>query len=154
MRRATTEGLLALLLGTGCSTTVVEVTIARTDVGYTMQSPEVIDRLTQGEPRSKSEVLAQFGPPVTLIPQARGDVFVYRCQALDTQTINLNPALITRIPSPSLYTNADSSRRDDLLMIFFDEHGQSYGAAYSNGRLNTQDSRAAKVGQAFEGLTK
>jgi len=152
MRRATTEGLLAfLLLGTGCSATVVEITAARTDVGYPMQDPDVVARFTK-ERRTKGEVLAQFGPPVTVIPQSRGDVFVYRSQAYDTQTINLNPELVTGIPSPSIYTNADSSRRDDLLMIFFDEHGKSYGAAISHGTLNTEDSRAAKFGQTFKDI--
>jgi hypothetical protein len=87
-----------------------------------------------------------------VIPQSRGDVFVYRAQAYDTQTINLNPELVTGIPSPSIYTNDDSSRRDDLLMIFFDEHGKSYGAAISHGTLNTEDSRAAKFGQTFKDL--
>jgi hypothetical protein len=155
MRRATTEGLLlALLLGTGCSATVVEITTERTDVGYRMQDQDVIAHLAQGEARSKGEVLSQFGPPVTVIPQSRGDVFVYRCQVYDTQTVNLNPSLFTGVPSPSVYTNADSSRRDDLLMIFFDAHGQSYGAAFSRGTANTEDSRAAKIGRIVEGITK
>ena len=72
-------------------------------------------------------MLATLGPPIQVIGQDTGEVFVYRRLARDTSTINLNPSMVTLFcPAPPIpiYFDSRTSGRDDTLMVFFDSQGQ------------------------------
>ncbi|MFO0980651.1 MAG: hypothetical protein U1E76_02710 [Planctomycetota bacterium] len=153
-RSEATLAALLLLLSTACSKTLVEVTTERRDVAFRTDQASDVESLTAGEGATKASVLSALGPPLTVIPQERGDVFVYRREAYDSQTVNVNPSWFTSVPTTSIYTNTDQSRRDDVLMIFFDAAGRARSFAASRGTLDTSGSRAARVGEAFEGLRK
>ena len=123
--------LLAILLATSaCGPTLIalESYQALDEVG----SPGAgnIERLASDESLTKPDVLALLGPPVSVIGQPDGDVFVYRRVARDRSSLNLNPAYVVPVAPPvPVYTDVDVTGRDDLLLLFFDVKGQVRGAS-------------------------
>ena len=96
---------------------------------------------------TKVDVLATLGPPLHVIGQADGDIFVYRRVASDTRIVDLNPSMVsfvTALPVP-IYFNSNTSGRDDMLMVFFDAEGRarSEGARYAVERrsVDAEDAR-------------
>ena len=70
-------------------------------------------------------MLDLLGPPLHVIGQGDGEIFVYRRLARDSRTVTLNPAyLVPSAPSVPLYSRMNVSGRDDLLMVFFDTQGR------------------------------
>lgn len=145
--------LLGATLSTGCAEAIFSIDSYRTHDAYTEASlGEFVEMRTAG-PVTKAEVLATLGPPIHVIGQDAGDIFVYRRQARDTRTIDVNPAMVTLFfsgPSVPIYFDSDTSGRDDTLMVFFDSQGQLRGESINLGIGNTRQSEAALVGEGVQ----
>ncbi len=103
-------------------------------------------------PLTKSGVLSVLGPPVSIVEEDGGDIFVYRHVARDTSEINLNPGYVVPwVPSVPLYVDNDVSGRDDLLMIFFGEDGEVIGASMRQSVRDVSGSRAASQSKRVRG---
>ena len=148
--------LIAALLA-GCAEAIFSLESHRTHDAYTEASLKEFVRLRDTGPVSKAEVLATLGPPIQVIGQDTGEVFVYRRLARDTSTINLNPSMVTlfgpALPIP-IYFDSRTSGRDDTLMVFFDSQGQVQGEGFNLGIEDTGQSGAAFVGQGMQELLK
>jgi len=118
---------LPLLLAlTACSEAIVSRMTYRSHAAYTDEAHERFEQSQQDGPIRKPEVLATLGPPILVIPQPEGDLFVYRREALDTTIIHLNPAFISyfgTMPPIPLYFGSFTRGRVDVLMVFFDTLG-------------------------------
>ena len=120
--------LVALLLG--CGGALYSRESSRSHDAYTAASLESFRRAQADRLLSKADVLATLGPPIHVIGQEDGEIFVYRRVVTDTNAINLNPGVVSGLaPAPAipLYLRSRTSGRDDTLMIFFDAHGQVRG---------------------------
>ena len=120
--------LAALLLG--CGGALFSRESSRSHDAYTAASLESFRRAQADRLLSKADVLATLGPPIHVIGQADGEIFVYRRVVTDTNAINLNPGVVSGLaPAPAipLYLRSRTSGRDDTLMIFFNAHGQVRG---------------------------
>ncbi len=119
--------LLAATLATGCSRAIVSWTRFRSHDAYTDYAYESYRERRASGPMSKQDVLATLGPPIEILAQESGDVFVYRRRARDTRTLNLNPSFISFLaaapPIPVYYRSATSGF-SDTLMVFFDGEGR------------------------------
>jgi hypothetical protein len=148
--------LIAALLA-GCAEAIFSIDSHRTHDAYTEASLDEFVKLRAAGPVSKAEVLATLGPPIHVIGQDTGEVFVYRRLARDTRTINLNPAMISlfgpTVPIP-IYFNSQTSGRDDTLMVFFDSQGRVQGEGFNLGIEDTGQSGAALVGQGVQELLR
>jgi hypothetical protein len=133
----------------GCGPALFSVTSYR---GHRALEGDPIDTLEQlvsdGEVH-KAEVLRTLGPPVSVLGQEDGEIFVYRHVARDTSTINLNPGYIMLGPSIPLWVDHNVSGRDDLLMLSFDAHGALRGASLRQRVAETGESRAAVLGEGM-----
>jgi hypothetical protein len=121
--------LLAVLL-LGCGGALYSRESSRSHDAYTAASLESFRRAQADGLLSKADVLATLGPPIRVIGQEDGEIFVYRRVVTDTNAINLNPGVVSGLaPAPAipLYLRSRTSGRDDTLMIFFDAHGQVRG---------------------------
>jgi hypothetical protein len=99
---------------------------AALDVGALATLAELVER----EAADKASVLSMLGPPIGVVGQGNGEVFVYRHVARDANEVNLNPGyLIPSAPSLPLYVGRGVSGRDDVLMVFFDAEGLVVGAS-------------------------
>jgi hypothetical protein len=97
-------------------------------------------------------VLAALGPPVSILGQDDGEIFVYRRVARDTNTVTLNPGyVVPTAPSVPLYVDADVSGRDDLLMVFFDGQGYVRAASIRQSIADVYGSRAATLSDYIRG---
>jgi hypothetical protein len=149
--------LLMAALSAGCADAIFSLESHRTHDAYTEASLKEFVRLRDTGPVSKAEVLATLGPPIHVIGQDTGEVFVYRRLARDTSTINLNPSMVTLFgPAPPIpiYFDSRTSGRDDTLMVFFDSEGQVQGEGFNLGVGDTGQSGAAFVGQGVQELLK
>ncbi len=158
MKRAS---LLALLLfaavGGGCAAAIFSIVSFRSHAAYTDASlASFRELLGSGVAVTKPDVLATLGPPIEVIGQDDGEVFVYRRLARDTNVINLNPGMVTFFAAPPvpIYFGSDSSGRDDTLMVFFDREGRLRNTGERLGIAETEGSRAAVLGEGVQGLIK
>lgn len=145
---------LALLLGaalsTGCAGAIYSIDSYRTHDAYTEASLGEFVKLRAEGPVTKADVLATLGPPIDVISQDAGEIFVYRRQARDTRSIDINPGKVAVFfsgPSVPLYFDSDTSGRDDTLMVFFDSQGRLRGDCVNLGIANTRRSEADRVGE-------
>ena len=148
--------LIAALLA-GCAEAIFSLESHRTHDAYTEASLDEFVKLRAAGPVSKAEVLATLGPPIHVIGQDTGEVFVYRRLARDTSTINLNPSMVSLfgpMPPIPIYFDNRTSGRDDTLMVFFDSQGQVQGEGFNLGVGDTRQSGAAFVGQGVQELLK
>lgn len=148
--------LIAALLA-GCAEAIFSIDSHRTHDAYTEASLDEFVKLRAAGPVSKAEVLATLGPPIQVIGQDTGEVFVYRRLARDTRTINLNPAMVNlfgpAVPIP-IYFDSQTSGRDDTLMVFFDSQGRVQGEGFNLGIQETGQSGAAFFGQGVQELLR
>jgi hypothetical protein len=148
--------LMAALLA-GCAEAIFSIDSHRTHDAYTEASIDEFIKLRTAGPVSKAEVLATLGPPIQVIGQDTGEVFVYRRLARDTRTINLNPAMVNlfgpTVPIP-IYYDRQTSGRDDTLMVFFDSQGRVQGEGFNLGIQETGQSGAAFIGEGVWELLK
>ena len=149
--------LLVASLLAGCAEAIFSLESHRTHEAYTETSLDEFMKLRATGPVSKAEVLATLGPPIQVIGQDAGEVFVYRRLARDTSTINLNPSMVSLFgPTPPIpiYFDSRTSGRDDTLMVFFDSEGRVQGEGFNLGVGDTGQSGAAFVGQGVQELIK
>jgi hypothetical protein len=149
--------LLIAALSAGCAQAIFSLESHRTHEAYTEASLDEFGKLRAAGPVSKAEVLATLGPPIHVIGQDTGEVFVYRRLARDTSTINLNPSMVSLFgPAPPIpiYFDSRTSGRDDTLMVFFDSQGRVQGEGFNLGIEDTSQSGAAFVGQGLQELLK
>lgn len=118
------------LLGIGCAEAIYSRSSFRSHDAYTDADYARYQDALGSQPLSKADVLATLGPPLQVVYQESGDVFVYRRRALDVSVVNLNPGMISgfgpTLPIP-IYFNSETSGRNDTLMVFFDENGLMQG---------------------------
>ena len=149
-------GLLVIAaLSAGCAEAIFSIDSYRSHDAYTEASlGDYVKRRAAG-PVTKADVLATLGPPIHVIGQDTGEIFVYRRLARDTRTININPSMITlflSLPPVPLYFDSDTSGRDDTLMVFFDSEGRMRGESVNLGIADTGQSGAALVGEGVREL--
>lgn len=129
----TRRAMAALLLVSGllaCGPTLYAVRSYRGHAALDVGALATIAEIAEGDAPHKADVLSRLGPPVGVVGQAGGDVFVYRYVARDSQEVNLNPAfLVPSAPSVPLYLNRGVSGRDDVLLVFFDADGRLVDAS-------------------------
>ncbi len=147
---------LAVLLGAaalaGCGPTLIAVTSYRGHRAIEPDGLEAPARLLADGGADKAQVLAKLGPPVSILGQDDGEVFVYRRVARDTNTIDLNPShLFPAAPPVPVYTDTDISGRDDLLMVFFDREGRVRAASIRHSIARVEESRAARLSEWIRG---
>ena len=121
------------VLAVGCGGALYSRVSSRSHDAYGPGSLESFRGVQLGRVVSKADVLATLGPPIHVIGQADGEIFVYRRVARDTSVINLNPGAVSGLgaaPGIPLYLRSKTSGRDDTLMIFFDENGRVEHHAY------------------------
>jgi hypothetical protein len=149
--------LLVAALTVGCAEAIFSIDSYRTHEAYTEASlNDLVEMRTEG-PVTKADVLATLGPPIHVIGQDAGEIFIYQRLARDTRTINLNPSMITVFgPAPPIpiYFDSETSGRDDTLMVFFDSQGRMRGEGVNLGIGDTGQSGAALVGQGVQELLK
>lgn len=122
-------GLLALALlvaAAGC-------TITRVYRGSPLRAvPEA--ELVPGA-TTKEEVLRVFGPPDGLARQLDGDVFVYRYERVNTNTLRIEEPVVTGV---QLFTYTRSFEKHDSLVVLFGPQGvlREYGYAEGTGELD------------------
>ena len=121
--------LLAALL-VGCADAIYTRTRHRSHEAYTEQSYAAFRQLqATGDAVTKAQVLGSLGPPLEVIRQAEGEVFVYRRVGRNVDVLDLNPGQVsglTPVDVPIFY-QAWIEDRDDTLMIFFDAEGKMVG---------------------------
>ena len=118
------------VLAVGCGGALYSRVSSRSHDAYGPGSLESFRGVQLGRVVSKADVLATLGPPIHVIGQADGEIFVYRRVARNTSVINLNPGAVSGLgaaPGIPLYLRSKTSGRDDTLMIFFDEEGRMRG---------------------------
>jgi len=147
--------LLVATLSVGCAEAIFSIDSYRTQDAYTEASlRDFVEMRTRG-PVTKADVLATLGPPIHVIGQDAGEIFVYRRLARDTRTINLDlsvVAVLIWLPSIPIYLDSKTSGRDDTLMVFFDSQGRMRGEGVNLGVGDTGQSGAALVGQGVQEL--
>jgi hypothetical protein len=149
--------LLVSTLSIGCAEAIFSIDSSRTHDAYTEASLNEFVRMSVEGPVSKADVLATLGPPIHVIGQEAGEIFVYQRLARDTRTINLDPSTISvfiSLPSIPIYFDSDTSGRHDTLMVFFDSQGRMQGEGVNLGIGDTRQSGAALVGQGVQELLK
>ena len=122
--------LLLLLLGgasLGCSDAFLSLITFRSHHAFTEESYEGYRETRRAGPVTKADVLTTLGPPIQVLVQDEGDVFVYRRVARDTRIIHLNPSFVSYfgpMPPVPLYFGSFTVGRNDELMVFFDRDGR------------------------------
>jgi hypothetical protein len=135
-----------------CGPALIAVTSYRGHLAIDRSGLESLERLLASDGSRKADVLAALGPPVSILGQDDGEIFVYRRVARDTNSVNLNPAyVIPTAPSVPLYVDTDVSGRDDLLMVFFDEQGHLRAASLRRSIADLRGSRAATSSEEIRG---
>lgn len=89
--------------------------------------------LAPGE-TTKAEVLRAFGPPDGLARQSDGDVFVYRYERTNTNTLRIEEPVFTGF---ELFRYTRSVEKHDSLVVLFGRDGvlREYGYAEGTGEL-------------------
>ena len=149
--------LLVAVLSSGCADAIFSIDSYRTHDAYTEASLEAFREVMRERPVTKADVLATLGPPIHVIGQDAGEIFVYRRLARDTRTINLNPAMVSvpvSLPPIPVYFDSETSGRNDTLMVFFDSQGRMQGESVNLGVGDTRQSGAALVGEGVQELLK
>jgi hypothetical protein len=149
--------LLVAALSVGCAEAIFSLDSFRTHDAYTEASLEAFVEMRDDRPVTKADVLTTLGPPIHVIGQDKGEIFVYRRLARDTRTINLNPSMVSitfALPPVPLYFDSQTSGRDDTLMVFFDSEGRLQGESVNLGVGETGQSGAAFVGHGVQELLK
>ncbi len=160
MRRAALLGLvLCALLGSGCGQALFSIVSFRSHDAYTDVALARFYELiaATGGKVSKPEVLFTLGPPIQVVGQDEGEIFIYRRLARDTSIINLNPSMISFVgplPPIPIYFASDRSGRDDTLMIFFDREGRLANQGLRLGVGEDGHSRAARMGEGVQEVIK
>jgi hypothetical protein len=116
-----------VVVSLACSEALIARSSYRSHEAFTDESLQRFDRARAAGELSKADVLASLGPPIHLIGQPDGEIFVYRRAALDRWTVDLNPSFVpTPFPTPPipLYFGSFTRGRDDTLMVFFDAEGR------------------------------
>ena len=117
--------LLASLVAIGCAPSLFSSTSFRSDHAPPPLSMAELEAMSGAGPLRKATVLEVLGPPLYVIGQGDGEIFVYRRVARDSETLTLNPAYLTPVaPSIPVFSRKEVSGRDDVLMVFFDEQGE------------------------------
>jgi hypothetical protein len=136
----------------GCGPALIAITSYRGHLAIDRSGLETLERLLASDASRKADVLAALGPPVSILGQDDGEIFVYRRVARDTNSINLNPSYVfPPAPSVPLYVDTDVSGRDDLLMVFFDEQGRLRAASLRRSIGDVEGSRAATLSEGVRG---
>ncbi len=129
MRRVLGSLLVSLLL-TGCAEALFSRVSMQSHAAYTDADFAAFLAIRRIGTTRKGEVLATLGPPIQVLPQDRGDIFVYRRRARETNVVNLNPSMVSgfgpTVPIP-IYFRSATTGREDTLMIFFDAEGRLRG---------------------------
>jgi hypothetical protein len=149
--------LLAAALLAGCAEALFSIDSYRSHDAYTEASLRAFRERKAGGQVTKADLLATLGPPIRVIGEDTGEVFVYRRLARDNRTINLNPGMVrVGIPAPPLpiYFDSETSGRDDTLMVFFDSEGRMRGESVNLGIAETRQSGAALVGEGAQELLR
>ncbi len=154
-RRTAGTRVVALLAGVllaGCGPALWSVTSYRGHRALDAAALETLERMVARDEASKGSVLTALGPPVSVLGQDDGEIFVYLHTARDTSMLNLNPGyVVPAAPSVPLYHNTDVSGRHDLLMIFFDADGKLRGASVRHAISDVEGSRAATLSEGIRG---
>jgi hypothetical protein len=149
--------LLAAALLAGCAEAIFSIDSYRSHDAYTEASLRAFMDRKAGGPVTKADVLATLGPPIRVIGEDTGEVFVYRRLARDNRTIDLNPGMVKvfiSLPSVPIYFDSETSGRDDTLMVFFDSKGRLQGESVNLGIGETRQSGAALVGEGVQELLR
>jgi hypothetical protein len=147
--------LLMAALSTGCAEAIFSIDSYRSHDAYTEASLAAFAAARAEGRVSKADVLATLGPPIHVIGQDEGEIFVYRRLARDTRAINLDPSTISvfiSLPSIPIYFDSQTSGRHDTLMVFFDSQGRMRGEGIHLGIGDSRQSGAALVGQGVQEL--
>jgi hypothetical protein len=135
-----------------CAPTLVAVHSYRGHGALDEKALATISELAEAGALNKAGVLSVLGPPVSVVGQGAGEIFVYRHVARDASEINLNPSyVVPSAPSLPLYVNNDVSGRDDVLMIFFGADGKVLGASMRQNVGDVTGSRAASQSDLVRG---
>lgn len=130
--------LVVLVSGslTGCAEALFSRVTMRTHAAYSDRDFARFGETCKEGSSRKSDIMAVLGPPNQVLAQDRGDVFVYRRSASDTNVVNLNPSMVSgfgpTVPVP-IYFRSNRSGREDSLMLFFDEQGVFVGESLVQG---------------------
>ena len=122
-------------LQSGCAEAMFSRESARSHTAYGDIDFVRFRTMRASGPLDKGDVLATLGPPTEAIRQDTGDVFVYRRIALETNVLNLNPAVVSLVPTVPIpiYFRSTTTGRDDTLMLFFDQDGGLLGSSLRRG---------------------
>jgi len=145
---------LALLatIPLACAPTLMAVRSYRGHQSLDPKALATISELAEAGALNKAGVLSVLGPPVSVVGQGGGEIFVYRHVARDASEINLNPSYVMpSAPSVPLYVDNDVSGRDDVLMIFFGADGKVLGASMRQNVDDVTGSRAASQSDLVRG---
>lgn len=137
--------IAALVCGfllSGCAEAIFSRVTRRDSAAYSDADFTRYAKLRKMGTTGKGEVLSTLGPPVQVLAQDHGDVFVYRATSRVTDVINLNPSTVSgfgpTVPVP-LYFSSDTTGREDTLMLFFDTEGRLVGESLARGIDASQD---------------
>ena len=152
MSRTRVALLSCALALAACAPTVVAVRSYRGHSALDEHALATISELAEAGALNKAGVLSVLGPPIAVVGQGGGEIFVYRHVARDASEINLNPGyLVPSAPSVPLYVDNDVSGRDDVLMVFFDAEGRVVGASMRRNVEDVTGSRAASHSELVRG---
>jgi hypothetical protein len=126
---------ISLLLG-GCAEALYSRVAVQSHDAYSDADYAAFLAIRQLGATRKGEVLATLGPPIQVLGQDAGDVFVYQRRARNTSVVNINPAVVSgfgpTVPIP-IYVRSATTGRDDTLMLFFDPEGRLQGESLLRG---------------------
>ena len=146
---------LAATLLLGCAPTIVALRSHRGHRALDEHALASLSARAELGTLDKAGVLTILGPPVVIVGQTRGEIFVYRHVARDTSEYNLNPGyLVQVIPPFPLLVDSNVSGRDDLLMLFFDSRGRLADASLRQSVGDVGDSRAARQNDRVRGWVR
>ena len=135
MRSAIALGIVSLL-ATGCAEALFSRVSIQSHAAYTDADFAEFLAIREIGSTRKGQVLATLGPPIQVLAQDTGDVFVYRRHARDTNVVNLNPSMVSgfgpTVPIP-IYFRSSTTGREDTLMLFFDAEGRLRGQSLLRG---------------------
>ena len=152
MSRTPVALLLCAAALAACAPTGVAVRSYRGHRALDEHALATISELAEAGALNKAAVLSVLGPPITVVGQGGGEIFVYRHLARDASEIHLNPSyLLPSAPSVPLYVDNDVSGRDDVLMVFFDAEGRLVGASMRRSVEDVTGSRAASQSELLRG---
>lgn len=136
MRLRILASVTCAVLLTGCAEAIFSRVTRRDGAAYSDADFVRYTKQRQMGVTRKGEVLSALGPPIQVLAQDQGDVFVYRATSRVTDVINLNPSTVSgfgpSVPVP-IYFRSDTTGREDTLMLFFDAQGRLVGESLARG---------------------